>query len=236
MGVGAITLKLTKGVLFMKELFKNKLFIVLSLFIILITFISSSCFASYHSNVDNNSIVVSDGNGYEHTITLSEEQMSYPYKALYLTYVPDVFCNVSLVLSSSPFYFKNYKLQYYDEEVHTVYYYDFSGGSSERTFTDFSNIPISSFSSTSSDVSNSSWDYSHFSGYSTVDIYDTNDNLVFQAPPHQVEAVTIPAIQQVEEIPQGMTQVLQVIIPIGLIVLSIGLVIYLMRLVIYRMK
>lgn len=68
------------------------------------------------------------------------------------------------------------------------------------------------------------------------DILDENNNVVFQAPPQQVEAVTIPAIQQVGEIPQGMNQVLQVIIPIGLIVLSIGLVVYLMRLVIYRMK
>ena len=83
--------------------------------------------------------------------------------------------------------------------------------------------------------------------YSSHDILNDNNEVVFQAPPHQTEEgnnqetlptqqVTIPAIQQVEEIPQGMTQVLQVIIPIGLIVLSIGLVIYLMRLVIYRMQ
>ena len=91
----------------------------------------------------------------------------------------------------------------------------------------------------------SSGTYTNHSIFANNNIYNLSNEVVFQAPPQQVEEqetpqqiqqVTIPTIQQVEEIPQGMSQVLQMIIPIGLIVLSIGLVVYLTRLVIYRMK
>lgn len=69
---------------------------------------------------------------------------------------------------------------------------------------------------------------------SNYDIYTVDGDLVFQEAPSQ--EVTIPAIQQVEEIPQVMGQVMKILIPIGLIVFSIGLVIYLTRLVISRVQ
>lgn len=71
---------------------------------------------------------------------------------------------------------------------------------------------------------------------SDIDIYSINSGeIFFQGAPQIVEQVTIPAIQQVEEIPQAMSEVLRILIPVGLIVLSIGLVIFLMRLVISRL-
>ena len=78
----------------------------------------------------------------------------------------------------------------------------------------------------------------YFSGgiycvYSTKDLLDLEGNLVFHQAPARV---TIPAIQQVEEIPQVMEQVMKILIPIGLIVFSIGFVIYLTRLVISRVQ
>lgn len=63
--------------------------------------------------------------------------------------------------------------------------------------------------------------------------YD-GSTVFFQGAPPKVEQVTIPAITQVEEIPQAMEEVLKILIPVGLIVFGIGLVIFLMRLVISR--
>ena len=73
--------------------------------------------------------------------------------------------------------------------------------------------------------------------FSSVDLYTSGTGeLFFQAAPVTVEQVTIPEIQQVGEIPQVIAEVLKILIPIGLIVLSIGLVIYLTRLVISRLQ
>ena len=69
--------------------------------------------------------------------------------------------------------------------------------------------------------------------YSTFNLVNEDGVTVFPVAPTPVK---IPAIQQVEEIPQVMEQVLTILIPIGLIVFSIGLVIYLTRLVISRVQ
>ncbi len=70
--------------------------------------------------------------------------------------------------------------------------------------------------------------------YTNHDILNKKDgSVVFQKTPQNM--VTIPAIQQVEEIPQQVGEILKMTIPVGLIVLSIGLLIYLTRLVILRM-
>lgn len=70
--------------------------------------------------------------------------------------------------------------------------------------------------------------------YSNFDIY-CDDKLVFQGAPLPVEQVIIPEITQVAEIPQVMTQIMKILIPIGLIIFGIGLLIYLVRLVTSRM-
>lgn len=77
--------------------------------------------------------------------------------------------------------------------------------------------------------------YNSYTYYTSSDILNEAGEVVFQSAPHLVEQVTIPAIQQVEEIPQAMSEVLKILIPVGLIVLSIGLVIFLTRLVISRL-
>lgn len=96
-----------------------------------------------------------------------------------------------------------------------------------------------------SDVSSPYWNLTstsdssgfYFSGgiygvYTTKDLLDLENNILFSKAPLQVK---IPAIQQVEEIPQVMEQVMKILIPVGLIVFGIGLVIYLTRLVISRL-
>lgn len=65
--------------------------------------------------------------------------------------------------------------------------------------------------------------------YSSFNIYNSSGNVVFLAPPQGI------IISQVEEIPQMMEGVLQVIIPIGLVILLSGLLILVIRSVISRL-
>ena len=213
----------------MQNLFKNKFFIILSLFIILVAFISSSCFASFDFTYNDTSYSVDDFNN-----LLSENNdNNTDFVLLSITNgSPFAFpCDYILFTYSGNLYYKFGYLYVLDNDFSALecgnYYYHINKNNGFNW-----------------ELYGVGWDTYHNSDcqwsivYSTSDVYSYDDKstVVFQAPPQQVEAVTIPAIQQVEEIPQGMTQVLQVIIPIGLIVLSIGLVIYLMRLVIYRMQ
>lgn len=211
----------------MKELFKNKLFIIISLFIILVTFISSSCFAfgdsveiNYPSDIfsenfkgfillsNNTNIDLWTFDSSSYIDSLVEENNSSQLK-------------VSVPSNTSVLFYR------YNFDNNT---FDFirrqNLGDSVTYSIDTNFHPILFYNV--DNLNNIS-----------VPIAET-PTLVFlgapQVTPVEVEQVTIPAIQQVEEIPQGMNQVLQVIIPIGLIVLSIGLVVYLTRLVIYRMK
>lgn len=67
--------------------------------------------------------------------------------------------------------------------------------------------------------------------YSTVNIYDSDLNVVFTATPQ----VIIPEITQVEELPKIITKTMKVIIPVGLTILSMVLIIFLIRWVILQM-
>ena len=86
----------------------------------------------------------------------------------------------------------------------------------------------------SSDYADSSFNLSMVR-YSNLPIYNEQQEVVFPQAPQTVGQVTIPAIQQVEEIPQVMTEVMKMILPIGLISFGIFLLILLIRLVISRM-
>ncbi|MCI8411863.1 MAG: hypothetical protein HFJ40_05485 [Clostridia bacterium] len=57
---------------------------------------------------------------------------------------------------------------------------------------------------------------------------DTGE-VVFQVAPVTVEQVTIPAIQQVGEIPQAMKEILKILIPVGLVIFGTGLLSFLIR-------
>ena len=199
----------------MKELLKNKLFIILLIFFIIILGITSNCFASDTIYLPEISSIVSDAKSYIITRSTSSGNTWLCTYSSSVTYV---------------------------EITSSEYYYYVASGSTINSYKLSTDGLIWEFDSTetvsNTNLSFGSWEVLYVGNISNSDSIPnmTTSEVVFQAPPQQVEAVTIPAIQQVEEIPQGMTQVLQVIIPIGLIVLSIGLVIYLMRLVIYRMQ
>ena len=87
-----------------------------------------------------------------------------------------------------------------------------------------------------SDSSSSQCTKTQSYSYASYDIVDkSSGEVVFQGAPQVVEQVTIPALEEVEQIPQAMTQTLQVVIPVGLVVFGIGLVIFLVRYLILRL-
>lgn len=138
----------------------------------------------------------------------------------------------NLAFSNSPCYF-------YD--TYGDYAYKFTCGTGFDYIINLSDLGnnIYSYSNVSSVHNYTSSDFEIVPyDVSVVSTYDLKygDEVVFQGAPQLVGQVEIPAIQQVEEIPQVMEQVLKILIPIGLIVFSIGLVIYLTRLVISRVQ
>lgn len=234
----------------MKEIFKNKFFIVGLFFIITIFFCNSCVNAS-----DDNETITFYSEDFEQdlTVTLPSGLGTNYNNYIILTRLyndnSDTRYRIYYIFSNSDFIYYPYNNSFCVGTTNNSPYIVFyrSDYFISNNITNLSNCNV--------DFNNSSANNEFgFDGYlrtgvnhplsanlsiSNTNVYDNNNELVFQAPPQVVEEgiqVTIPAIQQVEEIPQGMTQVLQVIIPIGLIVLSIGLVIYLMRLVIYRMQ
>lgn len=67
--------------------------------------------------------------------------------------------------------------------------------------------------------------------YSKLDIYGLDGTIFFQKTPL---AYQIPAITEVNQVPEVIVGILKVIIPVGLIVLSVGFLIYLIKSVISR--
>ncbi len=213
---------------------KNKLLISFILFVTILSFFTCS-FAS------SSSLSFEYHTGEIIEFELSDELSSLAYNCVIYqhyhstrggvpshTYIMFVGSNDAFDINSSHSGFISSSPCYY-------YYYDIYNSTTLDTFK--TNINTFSLSDLNSNTGFSSSSLGDDGGcivsYSNFDLYDENDNLVFQAP--QVNKVVIPAIQQVEEIPQAMGQMMRILIPIGLIVFSIGLVIYLTRLVISRL-
>lgn len=80
-------------------------------------------------------------------------------------------------------------------------------------------------------INSSSFNQNFFTAdvFANQTIKNKSGDVVFMGAPQTVEQVKIPAIQQAEEIPQAMAEVLKILIPVGLVIFGIGLVIYLIR-------
>lgn len=207
------------------ELFKNKLFLMIFASLFAICLFNSKCFATYSSTVDGNNIIVTNGEGYTHTVILSDAQMAFPYKCLFITYEPNVFCQVSLVLSNSSFYLKVdggiLSRCYFEDSSNPVYRYDFTGGGASRSSTDFSSISLNSFETVSRGSGSTAWDYSVFSGYSSVDIYDSDNNVLFQGasqPVEETNQVVLAEIVEPMEMDKTLAEILG-ILPIVIVVI-----------------
>lgn len=223
---------------------KNKLLIIFILFIIILSFFTCNVFAStstfsfYHYYT-----------GQTIEFTLNDTLSSQPYYILFLNTDEDskisqvsYYCSTEEMViddESSRIYLKNHVSDYnfidpVDYNFGLLYYHIYAPASVENFITGFDNATLADLYFTSSAMYSGGMISSDNILFSNYDVYDINDELVFQAP--QVDRVVLPGITQVEEIPQVMGQVMRILIPIGLIVFSIGLVIYLMRLVISRVQ
>lgn len=206
----------------MKNILQNKLFLIFSIFILIIISISSSCFANFtfttddkeynfpdlpaeHKNYNNILIFDTLGTIYLTLFTLDDENnindFYYGIGSEDFGYEGICFRHVT-----GKYY------QYNDTTKSFKFYRDLNYNSSSEGFLRVKFL------------------------YSTKNIYNLEGNLVFQKAPQKVEQMTIQEITRVEEIPQVMSQVAKMIIPIGLAILLIGLVIFLMRLVISQVK
>lgn len=208
---------------------KNKFFLILLIFFILILVFCVSSFASTELQFSN---------GEKYTFPdFSDKVQNKDY---------------CIVYGNNENVGTYFILLVYDKEQNNPYLYNSSGNYSLKLFptdkkVEYSNsIRYNYYFVRSNNAS--SWSYSstsdasgfYFSGgiygvYTTQDLKDTEGNVVFQPTPQLVGEVTIPEITQVGEIPQMMGKVLEMIIPIGLIIFGIGLLILLVRLVISRM-
>ena len=180
-------------------------------FIILFSF-TSSCFASYNFFYDLESYSIDlpeDGNTYIAIFHIPNQEyfLCFTSSTPILCYYPetDNHSKVYLRMTNGSVYQVNYK---------------------SKVTMEHHNISSTSYYSITSQEN---------VAYLSHNIYDIEANLVFQQAPQIVGQVTIPAIQQVEEIPQVMGEVMKIILPIGLIIFGVFLLILLVRLVISRM-
>lgn len=240
MCVGALTLSLNERRFFMKNILQNKLFIIIFLFVILVFSFFNSCFASYD-------LIVYDRDDKAYTFTLNDELMTPKYFYVYYYKTTTSYCMDVLGYICSDYelrvsYFSSNgsthkKFVFSDGMEHELRYYETKGMSYHSPF----ETEINKFNKlTLNDLNISQTSFLTFTGfdlgafiYSNTDIKDVDDNMVFQAPVPAM--VTIPGLETVKEVPQAMSQVMRVLIPIGLIVFLSGLLIYLVRLVILRM-
>lgn len=219
-----------KGDKKLQNLFKYKLFIILLLFIVLVTSIYSNCFASNNISYSYNGKIytVNDfsnliPNDCKYFICLSNDSNAFPFLFIVDKDTRQYICQNSgkRLHSLSLSRYKRYIFRNNKWELQSSYLEDSS----------YYVVFCLSFIDNKYSIL-----YSNINFYGYYDYIGDTEEVVFQGAPVTVEQVTIPEIQAVEEIPQTMSKVLEMIIPIGLIVLSIGLLIYLMRLVILRMR
>ena len=206
--------------------FKYKFLVILIIFILCSFLLCTSCFAYFSFNVGSNVYNLPD-------IVVDDE------RPLYVIY----YRSSLWLLSSEPVYcltmYKNVKDVCFDFSSNNNVFSVLKNDYGIKTYYCKVSNPDSWKLAYTDSNKNDSYSYSSLNDilYSTNSIYRYGtDEVVFPAAPQKVEQVTIPKIQQVEEIPQAMEEVMKILIPVGLIIFGIGLLIYLMRLVIFRMK
>ena len=221
----------------MKNIFNNKLFIIFSLFIILTFSMFSSCFAD--NNIPTHYEIYDEHLSTNVNFDVPDSYFN-TYSNYFFTYLQEGPYSYYL------FCFSNSNLGYIEYSPNS-YYLTCENISSTNPVAwyriDFDSRVSSSSSyyqqTLSSTIINNSTSidgisFNFLSANSNVYNFTTNE-VVFQGAP-QGGAYKIPTLTQVEEIPQVMEGVLQILIPIGLILLSIGLVILVTRYLIYRLK
>lgn len=225
----------------MKKLTNNKIFIIFFIFLILIISITSNCFAN-----NENIITVKDPRtNTDINIIMPPfyRTNGFNYVLIQNFYASNDFSSFVIHICNEPFYIQNFEngnkfisvphnSTYYYRTVYTQgKFFNFKTNTIDCTSITFTLDNHNSFDRiVYSDLSCSTYDF-NYTNYDILD--DITHEVVFHAPVPTTVVMT--GLEKVEEIPQMMGKVLEMIIPIGLVILSIGLVIFLMRLVISRL-
>lgn len=204
------------------NIFTNKIFIVVLLFIATLFSFTSNCFAT---SIDY------EGSSY----TLSSDISSFPYILITKPVFSNTYgCNFIYVVVSTNEIILNGSTELVS----------YGGDSYYCRFGDYSSLEACSLSSftTSHQLTGSPFTDVNNWLYSSEDIIEySSHEVVFQGAPVQeqqqgeTQGIQALTLEQAEQIPQAMTQTLRVVIPVGLAIFGIGLVIFLMRYLILRL-
>lgn len=219
----------------MIKFFTNKIFIIILLLFAVLFNLASVCFAS---NIEYNL----SNDLYSYTLLVDSSLInSYDYYCfIFIVNSNSDYCCVSTYFSNEPFIFNAGHGKLLSSSENGFYGIRHSFTFSDLSFPYFDNVCFSADDLlTYSSDGTAGYTVSYISSH---DILDTNNNVVFQGAPAQEEqqqgetqGIQTLTLEQAEQIPQAMTQTLQVVIPVGLVVFGIGLVIYLVRFLILRL-
>lgn len=211
----------------------------LPILIIFLLVLFNMCISSF---AVTNEVKFTDCFKKERTIILNKDLCNFKYYSLFVYTQKDVPYNlIAFVGSDYEMAFDVNKLNLYfiDDQSHDIYHKISAPLSSPTDVEDFiskfNNYNISNLGLLNQKSIGGTFLYSGTQCvFASYDLKDSEGNLVFQAPVPAV--VTIPGLETVEEVPQAMSQVMRVLVPIGLIIFGIGLVIFLIRLLIWRVQ
>lgn len=245
----------------MKDLFKNKFLVFFILFIIFLFFICNDSYCSSNVvsfNYNDTSYTLTSNDFRNINSSFYDEETSFDFFVYPYSYSNGSVSKVRIYTYKDIKPYFVYTVNHTpmlvfldDSDSSDLYHYTFTYDLSSLSLTFNSHTNSKSGDILFSNISGNNYNTiveslkkSLSNSYCSNDIYIYNRGefsgvpeyeLVFQRTPVTVGKVTIPEITQVEEIPQVMNKVLEMIIPIGLIVFFVGLLIYLVRLVILRM-
>lgn len=212
----------------------------LPILIIFLLFLFNMCISSF---AVTNEVKFTDCFKEERTIILNKDLCNFKYYSLFVFTQKDVPYNLIGFIGSDYEMSLNIDkadLYFIDGQSHDIYYKISNPLTAPTDVEDFisklnnyniSNLGLLNQKSIGGTFLSSSGTQCVFASY---DLKDSEGNLVFQAPVPAV--VAIPGLETVEEVPQAMSQVMRVLVPIGLIIFGIGLVIFLIRLLIWRVQ
>lgn len=218
----------------MQNLLNNKLFIILSIFLIIILGITSSCFAESENTIEitpsreggTTSVILPSfcGTDYDYYLISAQNFYDSSFKRYTL--------RIGIIVSNSPLYANNSNI--ITNKDGSVFYYNFfeyNYKTSMSSSYDLSAVLLSDFSACYVSLNSSVFESDYFV-YSNHTIYsdNTESNVVFQGAP-QVEQPKVELMKatQVEEIPQQITKIVMIILPVFLAIFGTLLVLYLIK-------
>lgn len=230
-----VCFQIRKGNILMKEkilaIFTNKFFIIALLFIAVLFSFNDVAFCSSSSTY-----TISFSDGFTFYVQVDDDFLNTYNNVFYYNFI-----HPSNNLHYCFFYYSSSPITIYEDNGTIILSNDDGSAikkagidcsTNNRTFRS-SDYGFSTYSGSGIDISNL-----YFTNETP---YNSAGSVVFPQAPVQeqqqgeTQGIQTLTLEQAEQIPQAMTQTLQVVIPVGLVVFGIGLVIFLTRYLISRL-